>query len=225
MGRVSSTERFHLDLLTWAEHHFDVDDVVYRWSAQDYVPVDSLPFVGPILPLTPDVVVATGFAKWGMTNGTAAALALAERLTAASRTTASWSFAFDPARVGGLSGLQRIVDMNLRVTRRFLEDHARPPLPAPPTGQARPGSQGAPDRPPPVDASIRREGVHYIGTSGQTTEGEAPCRVSVTCPHLGGILRWNDAERTWDCPLHGSRFARCGALLQGPAVDDLQARP
>jgi Rieske Fe-S protein len=53
-----------------------------------------------------------------------------------------------------------------------------------------------------------------------TVDGRT-CRVSGVCTHLGGVLRWNDAERSWDCPLHGSRFAADGTLLEGPAVKDL----
>ena len=44
------------------------------------------------------------------------------------------------------------------------------------------------------------------------------------CPHLGGVLRWNDEERSWDCPLHGSRFTAEGELLEGPATRGLQPR-
>jgi Rieske Fe-S protein len=50
------------------------------------------------------------------------------------------------------------------------------------------------------------------------------CKVSGICTHLGGVLRWNDAERSWDCPLHGSRFAADGTRLEGPAVHDLSRR-
>jgi Rieske Fe-S protein len=51
-----------------------------------------------------------------------------------------------------------------------------------------------------------------------STVGGTVRRVSAVCPHLGGILRWNDAEASWDCPLHGSRFGPDGAVLEGPAT-------
>ena len=54
-------------------------------------------------------------------------------------------------------------------------------------------------------------------TATARVEGEIH-RVSAVCPHLGGVLRWNDAERSWDCPLHGSRFTPCGERLEGPAT-------
>ena len=61
--------------------------------------------------------------------------------------------------------------------------------------------------------------VHLVST----VEGRT-CRVSAVCPHLGGVLTWNDAELSWDCPLHGSRFRADGRLVEGPATSDLEPR-
>jgi nitrite reductase/ring-hydroxylating ferredoxin subunit len=41
------------------------------------------------------------------------------------------------------------------------------------------------------------------------------------CPHLGCYVHWNEAEKSWDCPCHGSRFNPLGKLLNGPAISDL----
>ena len=56
---------------------------------------------------------------------------------------------------------------------------------------------------------------------GISTVGGTPRAVSAVCTHLGGVLSWNDAELTWDCPLHGSRFAPDGTRIEGPACRDL----
>jgi Rieske Fe-S protein len=74
------------------------------------------------------------------------------------------------------------------------------------------------------------EGQGEVGRSGgfapvarSTVDGEV-CTVSAVCPHLVGIVTWNDAERSWDCPLHGSRFAADGTVLEGPAKHGLRRR-
>ncbi|GCE43796.1 FAD dependent oxidoreductase [Rhodococcus wratislaviensis] len=68
-------------------------------------------------------------------------------------------------------------------------------------------------------ARIVREGFLPVGE--YTSNGHTD-RVCVVCPHLGGVLRWNDVEDSWDCPLHGSRFTAAGTLLEGPATSDLR---
>lgn len=80
-----------------------------------------------------------------------------------------------------------------------------------------------PDDPPAEgEGIVGRQGATPVGVS--TVDGTTR-KVSVVCPHLGGVLRWNDAECSWDCPLHGSRFSVDGALLEGPAVRDLPTVP
>lgn len=71
---------------------------------------------------------------------------------------------------------------------------------------------------PPRTRAVTRDGVEPVAIS--QVDGEI-CRVSGVCTHLGGIVRWNSAERSWDCPLHGSRFAADGTRLEGPALRDL----
>lgn len=67
--------------------------------------------------------------------------------------------------------------------------------------------------------AVARDGLRPTGEA--VVDGRT-CRVSLTCPHMGGTLAWNDAEQSWDCPLHGSRFTADGALLEGPATQDLK---
>ena len=80
---------------------------------------------------------------------------------------------------------------------------------------------GAGDEAPPLEGSgvVVREGMSAIATS--TVDG-VTCTVKAACTHLGGIVRWNDLERSWDCPLHGSRFAPDGTVLEGPADSPLE---
>ena len=74
----------------------------------------------------------------------------------------------------------------------------------------------------PLDGgAIVREGLRAVAVH-RDRSGELHVR-SAVCPHLGGLVGWNDAEKTWDCPCHGSRFDRFGRLVHGPANDDLSA--
>ena len=65
-----------------------------------------------------------------------------------------------------------------------------------------------------------RPSVRPIGEA--TGDDGETCRVGLLCPHMGAALSWNDVERSWDCPWHGSRFSACGELIEGPATSDLK---
>ena len=176
------------------------------WSAQDYTPIDDLPYVGPILPGNESILVATGFNKWGMTNGPAAALALSSRVLGGRM---DWSSAFASWSPHELSGLRTAMQSNLEVGFNLTKGWITPSVR---TGRRSPTKdEGGVVSGPPwhLEARCRVAGVEH--------------RVSPVCPHLGGIVNWNDADKAWECPLHGSRFAPDGTLLEGPATGDLTA--
>ncbi len=187
----------------WAREHFDVAETIVAWSAHDHVPVDHLPWVGPTSPLTPQVLTATGFEKWGMTMGTAAAQMLARHLTGEAPTADGWGI-FDTARVNRRAWPD-LARLNLEVAKRLAGDWVRP------------------DAPPDADGEGRRYRAGIV-PAGDPDGSDATPPVRVVCTHLGGVCRWNDLERTWDCPLHGSRFEADGTVVAGPAVRPL-SRP
>jgi glycine/D-amino acid oxidase-like deaminating enzyme len=181
VGRQQPTSTEYERLHAWAHTHFGVREVLGRWSAHDYVPSDHLPWAGPASPLTPTVLATGGFGKWGMTNATAAALALTDRVLGRhDGPSAAWAGAFDVLRPS-LAGLAQTARINGGVAVHLAQGWLRPP-----------------------------------------TDGSGRHR-RVICTHLGGICTWNDAERTWDCPLHGSRFETDGTILTGPATRDKAA--
>jgi hypothetical protein len=206
VGREKSPSEALEELSSWTRMHYPGATQTHFWSAQDYTPIDELPYVGPILPGSESIFIATGFNKWGMTNGVAAALALSSRLLGGRM---DWSSAFASWSPHELSGLRTAMQSNLEVgfnlTKGWITPAAR---------------------------SFRRNPSQDEGgvVSGPPWHLEARCRVadvehrvSPVCPHLGGIVNWNDADKAWECPLHGSRFAPDGTLLEGPATRDLTA--
>jgi glycine/D-amino acid oxidase-like deaminating enzyme/nitrite reductase/ring-hydroxylating ferredoxin subunit len=207
VGQDDDTRERYRVLEDWASRHFAIDEIGYRWSAQDYESVDGLPYVGLLSPGHERVWTATGFRKWGMTNGTAAAMILKDLIT---ETANPWSEAFDSTRLAPGASVKSLVAENLDVGKRFVADRLRTWRPRP-ASELKPGEGGVVEMAGEPVAAFRDE-------SG------AIHAVSPNCTHLGCRVTFNTAERSWDCPCHGSRFDVDGKVLQGPAVADLEPK-
>jgi glycine/D-amino acid oxidase-like deaminating enzyme/nitrite reductase/ring-hydroxylating ferredoxin subunit len=199
-----TTERYAA-LEAFAREHWDVRSVEYRWSAQDNITDDDLPFAGRLTPWEPNVLMATGFAKWGFTNGTAAAFVLRDLILG--RETPQTKL-FDPTRLNARAALPSLVKENAQVAARFV--------------MRKGASRDIEDLQPGEGDIVRLDGEKV---AGYRDEDGALVAVSATCTHLGCQVSFNRAERSWDCPCHGSRFAVDGAVLQGPAVHRLERKP
>jgi Rieske Fe-S protein len=171
------------------------------------VTVDSVPYVGPLTRWSDRVQVATGFGKWGLTNGTAAAMLLAGRITGSPP---EWGSVFDSTRLAPRQSATRLVKAQSDVAFHFVRDRLRAAGPSP--ADLEPGG-----------GAVVRRGAKLVALS-RADDGRVRA-VSARCTHLGCIVAWNAAERTWDCPCHGSRFDGDGRVLEGPAVRDLPAVP
>jgi glycine/D-amino acid oxidase-like deaminating enzyme len=201
VGRKSPIAEVN-ELSAWAQKHFPGAMPTHQWSAQDYTAIDRLPYVGPILPANEKIFVATGFNKWGLTAGVAAALILSARILGGRMDWARAFAAWSPHEVTGLTtAVQSNLEVGFHLTKGWLTPIAR--------SRTAPPSEGGVVSGPPwnLQARCAINGVRH--------------RVSPVCPHLGGIVNWNDADESWDCPLHGSRFAPDGTLLEGPATRGL----
>jgi glycine/D-amino acid oxidase-like deaminating enzyme/nitrite reductase/ring-hydroxylating ferredoxin subunit len=206
-GRAVSPSARLADLDRWTRDWFPEARLVHQWSAQDYQTSTHVPWAGPLLPRHEEILVAGGYGKWGMTNAVAAALALTARILDGHVAWAEDLYAWGrptPAAVA------QTMSLNAKVGREMAVGWAKP--------------WGRPRRAEPDEG----EGVvvaDRLGTPTATARVNGQVhRVSAVCPHLGGILRWNDAERSWDCPLHGSRFTAAGDRLEGPATCGLRVR-
>ncbi len=207
VGRGGSTVA-HLEALReWTHSWFPGAEETHAWSAQDYASHDGLPAIGALPRGRGHVFVATGYGKWGLTNGVAAALSLAKQIHGHR---ATWQTPIS-RRITRPSGALELGRLNAAVGLHLVGDLARAELSSLRGPAAREPAEG--------------EGV--VGRRGLLPEGEARvdgriCSVVALCSHLGGTLSWNDAERSWDCPLHGSRFTPDGEVLEGPATRPLR---
>lgn len=206
VGRHTHTRALVDDLIRWTQEHFPTAQPAYSWSAQDYEPASALPYVGRVALGGQKIYTATGFNKWGMTNGVAAALALSAQILGGNMPWASELYKTRVAPQDALSTARAGAGVGLEMLTGWLGGLSRTSTTVSPAE-----GQGV----------VVREGARPVGIC--TVNGVSQ-RVSAVCPHMGGVLGWNDAERSWDCPLHGSRFDADGTLLEGPATRNL-ARP
>src|SRR2546423_11183483 len=123
-GQDPDTPARYRSLEAWAAERFGMDDVTHRWSAQDYVSADGMPYVGLLTPKSHGVWVATGYAKWGMTNGAAAARIVADRIVGLAN---PWAEAFDSTRHEVIASARAFVTENLNVAKRFVGDRVGRP--------------------------------------------------------------------------------------------------
>jgi nitrite reductase/ring-hydroxylating ferredoxin subunit len=206
-GHGPDTRSHHQALEAWARERFPVRSVDYRWSAQDYLPADNVPYIGRLIPGYGRLHVATGFKKWGMTHGAVAAMLLRDQVTGRPN---AWSELFRATRLRPLASARELAVHNLDVGLRFAVDRLLSLRP-PPVRELAPGEAGLRELDGEKVAAYRDPDGRLHAVSGR-------------CTHLGCLVAWNAAERTWDCPCHGSRYSYEGKVIQGPAVDDLAPR-
>lgn len=206
-GQEPDTPARYAAIERWAREHFEVGRAAYRWSAEDYMPVDGLPYVGTLPFGNGRVWVATGYQKWGLTNGTVAALIIRDGVGGRPN---PWTETFDANRADVGASAKEFVKENLDVAARFVGDRVAHLSGEEPEALA-PGEGAV------VEADGERLGA-YRDEDGQLHA------VSLVCTHLGCHVTWNPAERTWDCPCHGSRYDVDGEVLHGPAVRPLERK-
>jgi Rieske Fe-S protein len=201
----ATPERFR-QLEAFARRHWDVDAVTHRWSAQDPVPYDHLPTIGPYGPRSSRLWVSAGFMKWGLTSATFGAMVLADLVAGREN---AWASTFDPNRVS-LRSSHELAQLGAKFSFDFVADRVKPAE----ASSARDVPSG--------EARVVRRGAGKVGVYRDEDGGLHA--VSLRCTHLGCLLRFNSAERSWDCPCHGSRFDVDGDVLEGPAVHPLERR-
>jgi glycine/D-amino acid oxidase-like deaminating enzyme/nitrite reductase/ring-hydroxylating ferredoxin subunit len=204
-GHTDEERKYFQDIERWLTKHFDAGPVEYRWVNEDYKPMDRAPFIGWSSSVGDGYLVATGFGAWGITNGTAAGMILADLATGKGN---SWLELFDAKRVKPVAGGPQFLKENVEVAAHLVSGYL----------SRKPRSF---DELAPGDAAIMKiDGENVAAFKDDQGQVHA---VSAVCTHMGCILGWNETDRTWDCPCHGSRFELNGDVIHGPATKPLGA--
>ncbi|WP_367871769.1 FAD-dependent oxidoreductase [Luteolibacter sp. Populi] len=176
-------------------------EITHRWSGQVVETVDGLPFIGPT---SEAQFIATGFSGDGMTFGTTAAM-MARDWVLGRRN--PWADLFNPGR-RSLSSFKEYVKENSGFPLRMVRDRLKV-------------REGDPEDLGRGEARVMEFDCKRVAAHRDEDGKLHVC--SAVCPHLGCIVAWNEAESTWDCPCHGSRFTAGGKVIAGPAETDLEA--
>ena len=206
-GTERRTDVHFAALANYAAARFPVERIEHRWSGQIIEPVDGLPYIG-LNTAASHVYVATGFAGNGMTYGTQAGLIVSDLVQLRPN---AYAALYDATRVKPLAGAKDYVSENVDFPAHFLKDRVAAldveatDVDAVPAGTGR---------------IVRLDGKKCAVYRDERGEVHA---LSPVCPHMGCDVAWNEAETSWDCPCHGSRFTATGQVLNGPAVRPLAA--
>ena len=204
-GQVDDADERHARLETWGRERFPMmGKIEYTWGGQCMETIDGLAFIGRNPMDDDNIYVVTGDSGMGITHGTIAGILLTDLIL---DRPSPWEKLYDPSRKP-LRAAATFVKENANVVAQYADWLT--------------GSEvDSVDEIAPESGAVVRRGLSkvavYRDKNGATTE------LSAVCPHLGCIVHWNNAESTWDCPCHGSRFHADGEVVNGPANVDLSA--
>lgn len=201
-GQAPNTFAHYEALERYARERYSVGEIAYRWSSQVYEPADGLPYIGRH-PFEAHTYVATGYAGVGMTMGTVAALIISDQILGRENT---WAKLYDAGRVNLQASTGAIVSEGLNLAGNAVASYFR--------------NDGQIADIPAGEGRVVQSGLEKLAV--YRDEGGALHAMSAVCPHAKCIVGWNAAERSWDCPCHGGRFAPDGRVIEGPPISNLQ---
>ncbi len=203
VGEISDTQEQYRMVEDYARDRFGIETFDYRWSTQDMVSFDQLPYIGQLSPKS-QIYVATGFGLWGMTKGTLSGMILSDLILGNQN---AWASLYDSTRLTSFA-TPKAVKQTLSVGVHWVGDRLK--------GLSSPALS---------DIAIGEAKLVTVDgekMAAYRDDDGVMHTVSAVCSHLGCIVAWNNAEKSWDCPCHGSRFNCQGEVLNAPAVKDLK---
>lgn len=194
--------KHHDNLIDFAQNEVGVKRVIAKWSAQDYETPDGVPYIGKLTSHS-HIYIASGFAAWGMTNGTLSGIIIADMIT---RGANRYEEVFSPSRSDIKGSVGKFVSEVGGSLGELIKSKFEPTE----------GIEGMnPGEGRVINFRGKRAGI-YLDEDWNVTI------LDISCTHMTTYLNFNSAEKTWDCPAHGGRFSVDGKLLEGPPKDPLK---
>jgi glycine/D-amino acid oxidase-like deaminating enzyme/nitrite reductase/ring-hydroxylating ferredoxin subunit len=196
---ASATQR----LMAWTQERLDVDGFVAKWSGEIMETSDGLALIGQVPGTGGHHYLVTGDSGMGLTHGTIGAMLLSDLIRGRKN---SYATLYSPKRA--LHGVRDFAREQANVARRYAE-------------LVLPGEPGGIDAVSRGSGAVLRHGARKVAT--YRDERGHVHEFSAICAHRGCVVQWNDGEKTWDCPCHGSTYDALGRVIHGPATEDLAA--
>lgn len=203
VGHAESNIQHIKRLESFAQKYFNIQEVAFRWGGQHYRPADLLPYIGPRKKNSREFI-ATGYSTDGLTYGTLAGMILADLITGREN---PWAELYDSTRKQPLKSVSKFLKENIDVAKEYLKDF-RGTAEDTRLNNLKAGEAKV----------IEKDGEKLAVYKNDDGKLEV---YSAICTHMECIVNWNDAEKSWDCPCHGSRFKVDGTVLEGPAFHPL----
>ncbi|WP_455540139.1 FAD-dependent oxidoreductase [Terrisporobacter sp.] len=200
-GKCDNEGKSYEIIEDYAKNNFKIGEVLSKWSAQDYLPYDEVPYLGRINSKQNNIYIVTGTNKWGLSNGSVGAIIIRDLIT---KNSSKYEQLYNPSRAKSYLNA-KFIKSDIEMAYDYIK------------GKINLGDDKLSERDEGKIVNI--DGKRYGAYRDE--EGHLYV-VDITCTHLGCELRFNSAEKSWDCPCHGSRFDFKGNILNGPALNPLK---
>ena len=187
-----------------AKQYYPDCKIVYRWCTEDCISLDKIPYIGEFSNLMPNVYVGTGYKKWGMTTSNVAANIITDKILGKQN---PYEEVFTSTRMEPIKNYQEVGNMLKEVATSWTVEKLK--IPEEKLQDIKKGEGGL------IEFEDKKVGAYR-------DEGGKVYLVKPVCSHLGCELTWNNLEKTWDCPCHGSRFNYKGKSIYDPSIKDLK---
>ncbi len=204
VGKTDSHNNSYKFLEKIADSLFNDYKIISRWSTQDCISLDKLPYIGNFSKLLSNIYVATGFKKWGMTLSNIAGTIISDRISGFNN---KYEYLFTPSRMQLFKNSKAFCEelkesfFSIGINKLKIPDSALKDIDK--------------DNGKIILYNGKKVGVYR-------NKNDEYYFVNPICTHLKCELQFNNSDKTWDCPCHGSRFAYNGILINNPAIFNLK---
>ena len=186
-----------------AKEFYSDSKVIYKWCTEDCISLDKIPYIGEFSVLMPNVYLATGYNKWGITNSNVAANIIMDKILGKKN---QYEEVFTSTRLKPIKNYQEMGNMLKQVGKSLIVEKLE--ISEERLKDIKKGEGGI------IEIEGKKVGV-YKAEDGKIF------KINPVCSHLGCELSWNNLEKTWDCPCHGSRFTYDGKSIYAPSIKNL----